>query len=220
MTELRGPSSTSQTWGGHLALDAIVAFVDDELSSGARVRALRHLAGCTECGTEVVAQTQARVALRRSTAPALPSSLMSSLRAIPVETALPGPPAGLAVGPDGQLVAMLREPRGSHGARRPGERRARLGTGAVVTGLALGGLVVAGTVVGSTGATDGALTGLAGGSTASIGVAPVGRPSVISRVTPAGTSARPVLDARLVPTSTVRSIPVVPSPPTVHHHHS
>lgn len=142
MTELRGQSPTGPAWGGgHLATDAIVAYVDEELSPGARRRALEHLARCADCAGEVVAQTQARWALRASAAPTLPSSLLSSLRAIPQEAELPAPPAGLAVGPDGQLVSVLREPRRGGGKRRP-DRWMRLGAGAVVSGLALGALMV------------------------------------------------------------------------------
>jgi anti-sigma factor RsiW len=141
MTQLRGQSPTGPAWGGgHLATDAIVAYVDEELTPGARRRALEHLARCGECAAEVVAQTQARWALRASAAPSLPSSLLSSLRAIPQEAELPAPPAGLSVGPDGQLVTMLREPRRGSGRRRP-DRRIRLGAGAVVSGLALGALI-------------------------------------------------------------------------------
>src|SRR3954452_681743 len=98
MTELRGQPSAGPAWGGgHLALDAIVAYVDEELSPGARRRALEHLARCVECAGEVVAQTQPRWAFRASAPPSLPSSLLSSLRAIPEQAELPGPPAGLAV---------------------------------------------------------------------------------------------------------------------------
>lgn len=142
MIELPGQSPTGPAWGGgHLATDAIVAYVDEELSPGARRRALEHLARCADCAAEVVAQTQARWALRASAAPTLPSSLLSSLRAIPQEAELPAPPAGLAIGPDGQLVSMLREPGRSGGRRRP-DRWVWLGAGAVVSGLALGALVV------------------------------------------------------------------------------
>ena len=67
MTELRGQPSAGPAWGGHLALDAIVAYVDEELSSGAHRRALEHLSRCSECAAEVIAQTQARVALAYTT---------------------------------------------------------------------------------------------------------------------------------------------------------
>lgn len=149
MTELHGrPSAGSggPAWGGgHLALDAIVAYVDEELSSGAQRRALEHLSRCTECATEVIAQTQARLALRGSSAPSLPSSLLHNLRDIPSHTELPDAPAGLAVGPGGELVQLQRRPRVSR-------RRTRLGAGAVVSGLAIGVLVVAGNVIASAGA--------------------------------------------------------------------
>lgn len=140
MTELRGQPSTGSAWGGgHLALDAIVAYVDEELSSGAQRRALGHLASCPECASEVVAQTQARLALRASVTPTLSSSLLHSLRNIPTETELPEPPAGLAMGPDGELVTLLREPRPLSSRRRP---LARLGAGAMVSGLAIGALMM------------------------------------------------------------------------------
>jgi anti-sigma factor RsiW len=152
MTELRGHSSVGHGWGGgHLALDAIVAYVDEELSPGAQRRALEHLARCRECASEVVAQTQARLALRGAAAPTVSSSLLSNLRTIPQHAQLPEPPAGLAVGPDGALVSVLRErpPAGrmpddarSHSSRRP-PRWARIGAGAVVAGLAFGGLMAA-----------------------------------------------------------------------------
>jgi hypothetical protein len=146
MAELRGQLSTGAAWsGGHLALDAIVAFVDEELSSGAYRRALEHLSYCVECASEVVAQTQARVALRAASTPSLPSSLLHSLRNIPTEAELPEPPAGLAIGPDGEFVSMVRKPpRKSDHRRRALDRRMRLGAGAVVSGLALSAMVVAG----------------------------------------------------------------------------
>lgn len=155
-----GPSSGSQFgaphyWGeAHLALDAVVAYVDDELSDGARNRALDHLSQCRDCGAEVVAQYQARSALRGAAAPAPSSSLLHSLRAIPQSAELPEPPAGLAVGPDGQFVALLREqqqpsmdaPQGQPNSRRFATgRRVRLGAGVMVSGLALGALVIGAT---------------------------------------------------------------------------
>jgi hypothetical protein len=147
MAELEGRSvngagrAGGSAWGGgHLALDAIVAYVDEELSSGARRRALEHLSGCRECAGEVVAQTQARIALRASSAPSLPSSLMHNLRDIPLHTELPEPPAGLSVGADGQLFEIQRAPHRSR--RRPSDRWVRLGAGAVMSGLAIGALVV------------------------------------------------------------------------------
>ncbi|WP_064745316.1 zf-HC2 domain-containing protein [Pseudonocardia acaciae] len=212
MTELRGQSPTGPAWGGgHLAMDAIVAYVDEELSPGARRRALEHLARCAQCASEVVAQTQARWALRASSAPSLPSSLLTSLRAIPQEAELPAPPAGLAVGPDGQLVSMLREP-GRRGDRRRQTRVVRLGAGAVVSGLALGALMV--------GADPAAPT--VPPPTASFGGAvPVGdlsRPTAESRAgigAPTGDPWRPVPTAAvLAPAPAALAPPAAPPPPT------
>ncbi|MGQ0482299.1 MAG: zf-HC2 domain-containing protein [Pseudonocardia sp.] len=134
--QFRETSAWSQAWGqAHLALEAIVAFVDEELSPGARRRALSHLAGCGECASEVVAQTQARLALRTSAGPSLPSSLLHSLRTIPSRAELPAAPTGLAVSEDGQLVSVLRP---APARRRSGsvDRRVRLGAGALFTGMA------------------------------------------------------------------------------------
>ena len=53
MTGARRFSLSSPDWGqAHLSLDAIVAYVDDELSPGAQVRAQAHLDGCGECRAE------------------------------------------------------------------------------------------------------------------------------------------------------------------------
>ncbi|MFC5993966.1 hypothetical protein ACFQE5_07055 [Pseudonocardia hispaniensis] len=150
MTHARRRFSVSTpSWGeGHLTLDAIVAFVDDELAAGAHARATQHLDHCTECAEEVVAQVQVRSALRSAATPSMPSSLLSSLRAIPQDVDLPEPPAGLAVSPDGQLVTALRHPPAEvfplgETVPRPasGRRRMRAGAGVAVTGLALGALV-------------------------------------------------------------------------------
>jgi anti-sigma factor RsiW len=144
-------SVTAPDWGqDHLSSDAIVAYVDDELAQRPHMRATQHLAQCPECAAQVVAQGQARSALRTADGPSLPSSLLSSLRSIPQETDLPGPPPGLAMSADGQLVSVLRPERDAgpdsaaattpdHGSR-PAQRRIRLGTGVAVSGLALGAL--------------------------------------------------------------------------------
>ena len=109
MTGSRRFSLSSPDWGqAHLTLDAIVAYVDDELSAGAHARAEAHLRCCGECRTEVVAQRQARAALRDAGGPCLPSNLLRSLRSIPVETELPPMPPGLGVTADGQFV-LLRD---------------------------------------------------------------------------------------------------------------
>ncbi|HYH32136.1 MAG TPA: zf-HC2 domain-containing protein [Pseudonocardia sp.] len=146
-------SVTTPDWGhDHLSSDAVVAYVDDELAPGPHLRATQHLAQCRECAAQVVAQGQARAALRTAGCPSLPSSLLSSLRSIPQDTDLPAPPAGLAVTPDGQFVSVLRPGPAapeqaesvnapSHG-RRP-HRGLRIGTGVAVSGLAIGAIAFA-----------------------------------------------------------------------------
>jgi anti-sigma factor RsiW len=145
-------------WGQtHLTSDAVVAFVDDELARRPHDRATQHVAACPDCAAEVVAQRQARTALRGASCPSLPSSLLSSLRAIPQDTELPEPPAGLAVRTDGQLVSVLRaeaclvatesRPGGADPSDPPvadphGRRRMRFGAGAAVSGLAVGALAL------------------------------------------------------------------------------
>jgi len=160
MTGGRRFTLSSPDWGqDHLSLDAIVAYVDDELRAGAHARAEAHLACCAECRAEVVSQLQARAALRTAAGPCLPSSLLRSLRSIPVEAELPPPPAGLGITADGQFV-LLRDvphagesgahPDGVHPDGRPRgdagpgggwrlSRRARVGA---VSGLAIGALAV------------------------------------------------------------------------------
>lgn len=146
-------SVTTPDWGhDHLSSDAIVAFVDDELAAGPHLRATQHLSQCPECAAQVVAQGQARSALRTAGCPSLPSSLLSSLRSIPQDTDLPPPPTGLAVTPEGQFVSVLRPERAGHGAARGdaparpaprAHRRMWLGTGVAVTGLAAGAIAFA-----------------------------------------------------------------------------
>jgi anti-sigma factor RsiW len=149
-------SVTTPDWGDdHLSSDAIVAYVDDELAAGPHMRATRHLSRCPECAAQVVAQGQARAALRTAGCPSLPSSLLSSLRSIPQDADLPAPPAGLAVTPDGQFVSVLRPERIRERGAAPADldtpaphtdrshRRMRLGTGVAVSGLAVGAIAFA-----------------------------------------------------------------------------
>lgn len=146
---------TVPNWGSdHLSTEAVVAYVDDELAPGPRERADQHLSACRECAAQVAAQNGARSALRTAETPCLPSALLSMLRAIPQDAELPPPPAGLAVGPDGQLVDVLRHDRVAPPAPRPpappvtstparrewSQRRALIGATAAVSGLALGAL--------------------------------------------------------------------------------
>ncbi|MEQ3551548.1 zf-HC2 domain-containing protein [Pseudonocardia nematodicida] len=151
MTDRRRFQVVPPDWGeAHLTLEAVVAYVDDELAAGPHDRAHRHLERCPDCASEVAGQRRARTELRGADAPTLPPSLMSTLRAIPRDTDLPAPPAGLALTPDGELVSVLRPaalapsptPSGPD-TRRRRSRRVRLGTGAAVSGFALGALAFA-----------------------------------------------------------------------------
>ena len=144
-------------WGqDHLTVEAVAAYVDGELADRPYDRATRHLSTCRECAAQVVAQGQARSALRSARCPSLPSSLMSALRAIPRDTELPGPPNGLAMGPNGELMAQLRpepmrpaEPTPPAGltAAPPKGRRSRFGAGAAISGLALGALAIGAVII-------------------------------------------------------------------------
>src|SRR5262249_7595768 len=80
---------------GHLATDAIVAFVDGELSLSAHERAARHLANCNMCTAEVAAQRQASTAVRHAGAPAVPQALLAALHDIPQSATLPPGPEEL-----------------------------------------------------------------------------------------------------------------------------
>ncbi|ONI77186.1 anti-sigma factor [Actinosynnema sp. ALI-1.44] len=159
MTELRGWNLPEQ----HLMPDAVVAFVDGELSMGARDRVAAHMISCSLCATEIASQRQARAAVRAADAPSMPAGLLASLQAIPQNTELPGMPDGLAVTNDGQLVAVQRpdrvgsststplgakpalgsQPRLGEGPHVLGRgRRTAQGAGVVVSGLVLGALVL------------------------------------------------------------------------------
>ena len=142
MTDRRRFQVVPPNWGeAHLTLEAVVAYVDDELASGPHERATRHLQRCADCAAEVAEQRRARSALRGADAPTLPPSLMSALRSIPQDTELPPPPAGLSLTPEGELVAVLRPaPLAEPPRRSSRSRRVKLGTGAAVSGIALGAL--------------------------------------------------------------------------------
>ncbi|MGH3520418.1 MAG: anti-sigma factor family protein [Haloechinothrix sp.] len=148
----------------HLLPDAVVAFVDGELSPSAQDRAAAHVAHCPSCAADVAAQRQVRVAVHESMAPSVPAGLLASLRSIPQNTELPTGPDNLAVTEDGQLVAIQRPdrvplgtplgssalgssaPLGTSGVlganqRRHGRRTAQ-GAGVVVSGLVLSALAL------------------------------------------------------------------------------
>ncbi len=101
-------------WGlpeSHLLPDAIVAFVDGELTLGAQDRASAHIARCPSCAAEVTAQRQAVTAVKQAGAPSMSAGFLASLCSIPQNTELPGAPDNLAMTADGQLVAIQRPDR-------------------------------------------------------------------------------------------------------------
>ncbi|MHA6802519.1 anti-sigma factor family protein [Salinifilum ghardaiensis] len=104
MTGVRGWGFSEQ----HLALDAIVAFVDGELSANARDRAASHLAHCSACAAEASTQRQARSAVQEADSPAISSDLVRNLLSIPHHTELPAQPEELALSEDGQLLTSQR----------------------------------------------------------------------------------------------------------------
>ena len=108
MTDLRGRTFfellSGLNAGQHLAVDAVVAFVDGELAPAARDRAAEHVAQCQSCAAEVAAQRQARSVVRSAQCPSAPADLLAALRDIPHTTDLPDPPAGLSVTREGAVV--------------------------------------------------------------------------------------------------------------------
>jgi anti-sigma factor RsiW len=162
-------------WGlpeSHLMPDAVVAFVDGELSHGARDRAASHITRCAACAAEVRAQRQTVEAIRRASAPPMSAGFLASLQSIPQHTELPSTPDNLAITADGQLVAVQRPDRVA-GLRDTGvlggvaplgsaaplgqspnvvggfKRRAAQGAGVVVSGLVLSALALVGTTADS-----------------------------------------------------------------------
>jgi anti-sigma factor RsiW len=110
MTDLRGRGFADLVAGlnagQHLAMDAMVAFVDGELGPAAHERAAMHLTGCQSCAAEVEAQRDARRMVRSAQCPPAPADLLAALRDIPHTAGLPHVPAGLAVTAEGTLVAL------------------------------------------------------------------------------------------------------------------
>jgi hypothetical protein len=95
----------------HLMPDAIVAFVDDELSGTACERARAHLRKCALCAHEASTQREARNDVRGADLPSMPAGLLASLHDIPQDAELPPAPDGLAVTESGQLVFVQRPDR-------------------------------------------------------------------------------------------------------------
>jgi anti-sigma factor RsiW len=153
----------------HLLPDAVVAFVDGELSLGAQERAATHLMRCPSCAADVEAQRSVRAAVHACHAPSVPAGLLASLQSIPDTTELSTMPDNLAVDENGQLVAVQRPDRvsggppanggvagggASFGSRAPLgtsaplgsnglSRRAVQGAGVVMSGLVLSALALA-----------------------------------------------------------------------------
>ncbi|RCW42792.1 putative zinc finger protein [Halopolyspora algeriensis] len=108
--------SALRRWGlseQHLALDALVAFVDGELTPNAYDRAAAHIAGCATCRADAAAQRQARSAIRAADTPSMSPQFLRTLQSIPSETELPEQPDELALTEGGRLVT-----RDSRGAER------------------------------------------------------------------------------------------------------
>jgi hypothetical protein len=167
----RGGWTISPLPEAHLLPDAVVAFVDGELSPVAHDRAATHIARCPLCATDATVQRQARDSVAAAEAPRMPAGLLAALRAIPTDTDLPDDVERLAVTPDGQLVAVQRPeragafgsgpllgsstPLGTGSVLRAGTthgRRAVQGAGVVAAGLVLGALAMVGPhVIGAVG---------------------------------------------------------------------
>lgn len=142
-------SVTLPDWGqDHLSPEAIVAFVDDELADGPYSRATHHIDTCSECSLQVVAQAQARSALRSAEAPSMSPTLFDTLCSIPQHADLPEAPAGLAITDEGEFVSFLRAEHGAAPAPRSAtSRRLRFGAGAAMSGLAIGAIALGGSAV-------------------------------------------------------------------------
>ncbi len=108
MTDLRGRTFfdllAGLNAGQHLAVDAVVAFVDGELAPAAHDRAAAHLVRCQYCATEIAAQRQARSMVRSAECPSPPPGLLAALREIPQTTDLPDPPAGVPMTAEGPSI--------------------------------------------------------------------------------------------------------------------
>lgn len=155
----RGGWSIPSLPEAHLLPDAVVAFVDGELSPAAFDRAAAHIARCPLCAAETHVQRQARDAVQAAEAPRMPAGLLAALRNIPTDTDLPDDVDHLAVNASGDVVAVQRpEPRAfgsgpvlgssaplgtSSNVLRAGHgRRVVQGAGVVAAGLVLGALAM------------------------------------------------------------------------------
>lgn len=197
--------------GGHLALDAVVAYVDGELPAGPAGRAAAHVDRCPACAGEVMAQRQARRRLRRADAPGVPDSLLCSLRAIPSCAELPEAPAGLTLDGDGNFVvpSAPSAERAGRAARGAGARRLPV---VVATGLVAGAAAVVGPVV-AAGAVPAVAPPTATPAAGASLSARVPAPPVGERGNPADGSLSSAGPAGAVPATAEPTAPPTPGPP-------
>lgn len=128
------------TAADHLNLDAVVAFADGEMSMVSYQRAAAHVARCPQCDAEVKAQVVARSWLRSAGTPTMPTSLLDTLRSIPVAAPLDPDQRGGSGRHDATprpSTFPAAHPRSAHRSRR----FRFLGAGALVAGLTVGVLV-------------------------------------------------------------------------------
>jgi len=101
----------------HLATEAVVAYVDGELTMAAHQRAAAHLSLCAECAGEVDAQQRVRTAVRSAAPLAMPAELRGMLSRIPDNRAEspndhvsrgPFVPGAIVVGAGGGFYSVLR----------------------------------------------------------------------------------------------------------------
>jgi len=127
------------SFGNHLNLDAIVAFADGEMPMVSFQRAAAHVARCPQCENEVNQQIAARAWLRSAEAPAMPLSLLDSLRSIPVAMPAESPMDGATLSASGRTARSTDHDRSAH---HRNWRFRFLGAGALVAGLAVGALAI------------------------------------------------------------------------------
>ena len=130
----------------HLNLDAIVAYADGEMPMVAFQRAANHVSRCPQCESEVNQQVLARSWLRAAGTPSMPTSLLDTLRSIPVVVPAQQPAVGDPLAAAGQQAGPDDEGRPGH---HRNWRFRFLGAGAIVAGLAVGSLAVAAAQPGS-----------------------------------------------------------------------
>jgi anti-sigma factor RsiW len=143
----------------HLATEAVVAYVDGELSMTAYQRAAAHVSSCAECAADVDAQERMRSALRSAAVLTMPVSLRGLLCRIPESRAdraedpvagVPQPgayrPGAVVERAEGRFVALLKPPVLEQAAPKPAVhervRRPFALSVLTVTALAVGALAV------------------------------------------------------------------------------